>query len=79
MKNVTSLHHSMFLHAPLPLTATWSESRQPSRRPQPRVLSVPASLSTDDLAASKPEIVCGGILAMCFFYTLFHCLVQVVS
>ena len=71
------MHSSMFLHAPLPLTTTWGENRQQVRR-QPRAVALP-NLSTDELAASKAEVVCGGILAMCFFYTLVHCVAQMIA
>ena len=76
MKATNAMHNPMFLHAPLPLTASWGENRQQVRRPQ--ALPLP-TLSTDELAASKPELVCGGILGMCFFYTLFHLFLQMAA
>ena len=79
MKAMTSSHNSMFLHAPLPLSSSWGETRQQIRR-APRALPQPSlSLSTDELAASKSEIVCGGVLAMCFFYTLIHLVAQLAA
>ena len=78
MKITASLSHPMFIHPPLPLTTSWGESRTQRRRRQPLALSVPA-LSTDALAASKPEIVCGGILGLCFFYTLCHVFMQLAA
>ena len=77
MKAISPSHASMFLHTSFPRTITWGENRQPSRR-QPRALDLP-NPSTDDLAASKPEIVCGGILAACFFYTLLHLIAQMAA
>ena len=77
MKAITSMPHSLFIDAPLSFSASQGESRQPRRR-QPRALNVP-TLSTDALAASKPEVVCGGILGLCLFYTLCHVFMQMVS
>ena len=77
MKMTTSMHHSLFIQTPLPRSTSWSESRRTHRR-QPRTLNV-TTLSTDALAASKPEIVCGGVLGLCFFYTLCHVFMQMAS
>ena len=77
MKNSTSMQQPMFIYSPLPLTTSWTENRR-ALATKPRVLS-PWTATTDEFGASKPEIVCGGVLALCFFYTLFHCLVQLAS
>ena len=77
MKNSTTMQPSIFVHSPLPLTTSWGETRQPLAA-KPRVL-LPPTASTDELGASKPEIVCSGVLVLCFFYTLFHCFVQLAS
>ena len=78
MKITASMPHPMFIHAPLPLTTNWGENRAQRRRRQPLAQSVPV-LSTDALAASKPEIACGGILGLCFFYTVCHVFMQLAA
>ena len=77
MKFPTTMQNSMFIHHPFPPTTSWHEDRRFAVK-QPRVLSEP-TLSTDELAATKPEIVCSGILGLCLFYTLIHCLAQLAA
>ena len=77
MKTTTSMQQPMFLYSPLPLTTSWGESRQRIVA-KPRALP-PLTLSTDELTATKPEIVCSGVLALCFLYTFFHCFALLAS
>ena len=78
MKAIASIHSPVFLDSPLPTTASWKEVSQRFRR-QARAVNHPV-LNTDELvAASKQEVVCSGILALCLLYTLGHCFLQIIS
>lgn len=74
MKAMNSIQTSVFFNPTLPMTTAWGETRR-SSRPQPRV-PVRFALDTDELASTKQEVVCGGILALCLLYTLAHCVAQ---
>ncbi len=78
MKSTASFQSSMFFQPTLPITGHWGESTQRISRRRARPLRLP-SLNTDELAANKQEVVCGGILALCLFYTLAHCFIQLAS
>ena len=75
MKATNSIQHPAFFHPNPPMTGTWGETYPRVRRPQPRV-PVRFALDTDELASTKQEIACGGILALCLCYTFAHFVTQ---
>lgn len=75
MKSIASLHSTAFFSPSLPMAGTWNQNRRRTVRPAPH-LPLRFALDTDELAASKQEVVCGGILALCLFYTLAQVVAQ---
>ncbi len=74
MKVTASIHNPLFFNSTLPISGTWGTTSQRIARRRPAAER--SSLNTDDLNATKQEIVCGGILGLCALYTFAHCFLQ---
>lgn len=73
MKSTATISDAFFF-SPAPTTLAWGEKSQRIRRPAR--LKHFAKTSPEEFAASKQEIVCSGILAMCLLYTFGYCFAQ---
>lgn len=69
MKATNSMQTGLYFNSTLPLSSGWGETRQRIKRVRPTLPDF--TLDADQLAAaSKQEIICAVILALCLLYTL---------